>query len=348
MFMFVWHLGRTLGHWCLVAMPLAFVGCTAIGQRSPAIEREPAERQESLTHLVDQYETRRDQATRQAARSRLQAGDEAGAIRMLADLVERSPNDRQARLLLADLYLVAGDREQAHQHLRYVLERDQNDAPALHAMAMLLEANGHTDKAIVLHRRAAEIEPDNQLFQLSWQASRNASDRRPLDDQREDADQGSVHSSDFQYLVACTDNPQAQEFMRLAAAAFRTGVIPVAVGELEHAMQADPQNPQIPVNLAQYALRLNQNAVAAVMLDAATRKFPTTATVHRAYGLALYRMGDYTSAETALRKAVSLDNGDALAYFLMGYSLERQGKHAESVASFDQAQTLDATLSSQR
>ena len=62
---------------------------------------------------------------------------------------------------------------------------------------------------------------------------------------------------------------------------------------------------------------------------------PTLATAH-------LQVGDIEAAQVVLRQAVSLDNTDALSYFLLGHVLAKKGDHNGSSKSFQTAARLDA------
>ena len=58
--------------------------------------------------------------------------------------------------------------------------------------------------------------------------------------------------------------------------------------------------------------------------------------------MAAYRMRRYADAETALRQSLSLDNSQALSYFLLGSALEHLGKPEESERYRSEAARLDS------
>jgi len=90
------------------------------------------------------------------------------------------------------------------------------------------------------------------------------------------------------------------------------------------------------------ALRRQQPAEAVQILRATIEQHPQHAQSYRTLGVALYRMDDAHGAQGALTQALSLDNEDALTYFLLGCVLERLGNVAAAEESYSQAERIDS------
>jgi tetratricopeptide (TPR) repeat protein len=54
----------------------------------------------------------------------------------------------------------------------------------------------------------------------------------------------------------------------------------------------------------------------------------------------LHRMGQWAEAETELRRSIALQPNNAHAYYVLGQTLERMGRHAESIAAFAEVERL--------
>src|SRR5262249_29592276 len=87
---------------------------------------------------------------------------------------------------------------------------------------------------------------------------------------------------------------------------------------LSQVLSQNSDNPQVPVRAAVLALRYEQADMAIYLLQPAATRFSDSAAVSRTLGMAQYRKGNYTAAQTALSRALSLDKSNALAYLLMG------------------------------
>ena len=84
---------------------------------------------------------------------------------------------------------------------------------------------------------------------------------------------------------------------------------------LTRAIAAAPDREQAALVATVLSLQHNQTALAVELLTPAVRAYPRSAALFRTLGTAHYRAGDYVAAEVALRQALSLDKGSALAYF---------------------------------
>lgn len=103
----------------------------------------------------------------------------------------------------------------------------------------------------------------------------------------------------------------------------------------------DINDPQAAVSLAVDALQSNQPDVALGVLRPALVQFPESAALWRTLGVAHHQQGDFQSAQSALRQALSLDNSSPLAYFLLGQSLQSLGQYEQAERHFQAAADLD-------
>ena len=89
------------------------------------------------------------------------------------------------------------------------------------------------------------------------------------------------------------------------------------------------------------ALQSNQPEAALDVLRPALSRYPDSAALWRTLGAAHHQGGDFESAQSALRQALSLDNSSPLAYFLLGQSLQRLGHDEQARRCFGAAADLD-------
>jgi predicted Zn-dependent protease len=153
----------------LAAGVLLTVGCAApkfLAKPEPDISAKRAARhEETLLH----FEERRDSAQFLAAMDRWRDGDPFMCEAQLRSLVSRNPKHLEARRALADLSLERGDVATAERELRSILETFPEDAHTHHSLGLLLDMTGHTGEGRTHLARAAELSPDNSLFQLCVQ-----------------------------------------------------------------------------------------------------------------------------------------------------------------------------------
>jgi tetratricopeptide (TPR) repeat protein len=155
-----------------LASALVISGCATVGQPPAGLPEDvAATRTEREETAVRDLERTRDSALYEAALAQWRDGDAAACESMLVRLLQRNDEHRKARLMLADLYASTGKPKAAERHLRLLTEQDASDAQAHHSLGMLLlETAGKADEAIEHLKKAAELEPDNELYSLSYAA----------------------------------------------------------------------------------------------------------------------------------------------------------------------------------
>ena len=147
----------------------AVTGCAGWKQKvQPATVT--ATREDRAAEAVRTFEEHRDAAQLGAALDRWNQGDVRGAEAMLASIVSRRPDQVDARLRLAEMLWSRGDPS-AEGHLRAVLEAQPNGADAHHALGLVLEGTSRIDEAQHHFARAAELEPDNEVYRLTREST---------------------------------------------------------------------------------------------------------------------------------------------------------------------------------
>lgn len=129
--------------------------------------------------------------------------------------------------------------------------------------------------------------------------------------------------------------------MQVAAWAFATGEDDRAGAQLITFAGDGRRSEEQLQQAAALALRSNALPLAVQLAGDALQRYPRSAGLYRIRGAAEYRMGDYQSAQSSLRQAVSLDNSHPLAYFLLGLTCERLGETSEAAQHLLQAAAID-------
>jgi tetratricopeptide (TPR) repeat protein len=335
---------------CLAAAILAGL-CGCAGMRNPATamfeDSVGRQREERRRQTVERFEQKRDEAEFVAAVAEYTQGDDKGCEETLRRLLGRNANHLRGRLLLTELYLTQGRLAEARQQAETALGQAPDDAQAHYTLALVLEAAGHVQPALDHYDRAAELEPENELYavgrQLAWEAARRADGPSAGNPGAEDAvvepaGIAEVGAEDGPPMVA---RGAAGQWLQRGRAALARGACEEALAYFREAAAQHPDDPNVPVEAAVLALRSDQPDLAVEILQPAESRFPHVASVKRALAAAHYRLGDDRSSEVLLRQALSLDNTDALAYFLMGRTLARLGQTEAAESHFRQARSLD-------
>jgi Tfp pilus assembly protein PilF len=143
----------------------ALTGCA--GWKQKVKKPDPGEnREERALEAVRAFEERRDAAQLSAAMDRWKQGDTVKAESALAAIIKRRPDYNEARMRLAEILWSHGDIA-AEPHLRSVLESEPNRAEAHHALGLLLEGAGRSEEARQHLAKAAELEPDNEVYRTT-------------------------------------------------------------------------------------------------------------------------------------------------------------------------------------
>jgi Tfp pilus assembly protein PilF len=156
-----------------------------------------------------------------------------------------------------------------------------------------------------------------------------------------------VKADPFASAKGCADsagsagNDRAAGFLERGQDELTAGSPRLAVALFRKAAECDPQNPQIPIAAATYALKHNEPQMAAEILAPAAGSFPNSAAVSRCLGIAHLRSGDFSASQKDLEHALLLDKSSALSYFLMGCTLTKLGQLEAADVNFRQAEILD-------
>ena len=123
--------------------------------------------------IVQSFEKQRDEAQYRAALARWKEHDAYGCRQMLERVLARNPQHREALLLMAEFNLAAQHPDKSLPAIESFAVSHKDDAQVQHTLGMLLEATDRPDDAQKHFRRAAELEPQNPLFELSMQTNQS-------------------------------------------------------------------------------------------------------------------------------------------------------------------------------
>ena len=147
-----------------------FAGTGCAGWKQKVKKSDSSDnREERAAEAVRSFEEHRDAAQLSAALDRWKQGDTAMAESALAAIIKRRPNYNEARMRLAEILWSRGDSA-AELHLRTVLETEPNRAEAHHALGLLLDDTGRAGEAHQHLTKAAELEPNNEIYRTTWES----------------------------------------------------------------------------------------------------------------------------------------------------------------------------------
>jgi Flp pilus assembly protein TadD len=153
---------RATATWGLLALVLLVPGCAGWRQKvqTPTVSEK---REDRAADAVRAFEQHRDTAQLEAALERWNQADFRRAEEMLVAILNRRPDYVEARFRLAEVLWSHGDPA-AEPHLRTVLEAQPNRAEVHHALGLVLDGAGRVDEARHHLVKAAELEPDNEVY----------------------------------------------------------------------------------------------------------------------------------------------------------------------------------------
>ncbi len=138
-----------------------------------------------------------------------------------------------------------------------------------------------------------------------------------------------------------TDGERAKDLAEAARQAAKLGRKDEAARHFRRAVAANPYDPQISIQAATCALRLDDADLAAEMARDGLQRHPRSAALHRVLAVTYYRLGDYAGSQVSAQQALSLDKSSALSYFLLGSALARMGQTEAAATHLRQACRLD-------
>ncbi|MGC3966762.1 MAG: hypothetical protein QM775_05140 [Pirellulales bacterium] len=126
------------------------------------------------------------------------------------------------------------------------------------------------------------------------------------------------------------------------------GEVDAARTDIFAAIEAEPSNQKFYTEASVKALQAEQSELGCDLARAGIARFPQSAALHRLHGAATLRLLRYAESEAALRQSLSLDNSQALTYFLLGSVLDRSGKSESAQWYLRQAARLDGRYAARR
>ncbi|MEE8451370.1 MAG: tetratricopeptide repeat protein [Thermoguttaceae bacterium] len=264
------------------------VGCAGLRLPDPPTEDIAEKRRLRADEATQHFDTGRDFAQLQDAAARWTQGDVEGCEEELQRLLVRNPQHRDARLLLADVCMADGRRQEALEHVQAVLDTYPHDICAKQTMGLLRDTDGEPVEAAAYYRRAAEAEPGDELYPLSYQTASSA-------------DSDYVGSTD----ISDPSNPQIP--ISAATAALRSNQPALALELLTVARRQFPNSAAIHRILGVAHYRLGNYESSQVALQQALSLDNSAAVSYFLMGCTQAKLGQPESADANFRRARAID-----------------------------------------
>lgn len=357
-----------LGRWGLCGLAcllLSVAGCASLpAWVKPPVDDITPEREQRERELVERFEAQRDTAAYTAATNRWQQGDSEGCLSILEELLERNPNHRAGRLLLADLHLFEDRPQEAIAVLETMHSEEKPDLQVEQALAVALEVADRPEQAAIHHQRVEALKANGPCqappanlpargTHIQGHSESPTSVSTDVSSRRRESSPGQAAAAEIAVSHHLRPSPppidpRAVGELERSKTALRSNQPSAALDHVRQAMAIDPHNPQIPLTAAVELLRHGHASLVVDILEPSLHSFPTSARLHQTLGLAYYRLGNYPAACRSLEQALSLDNSNALSYFLLGSSLSKLGQPDAARQNLQRAATLDPQLLTER
>jgi tetratricopeptide (TPR) repeat protein len=299
-------------------------------------------REDRKAVVAKDFDEKRSDAQYEAALSCWQRGDVSTCNQFLSSLLDRSPNDRRARLLLADVYMFNGQLEESAEEYNKAVVADPKDAAAQHQLAEVLDALGRRSEALSHYEEATHLEPNNELYTLSYKQATglvSLSDRSAAETAKVEHGQATAAAP-----VHPLNDSNVKQASAVVADNFASGAQPAQPAQSAQLATANlvASADATPLERAVVALAADDTAGAIELASRGLAATPERAVaLYRVLGTAHYRRGEYQAAQGALAQALSLDKSDALTYFLMGSVLDKLNDHDGAGRCYAEAARLD-------
>ncbi len=293
--------------------------------------------------------------------------------RALNKFLAKEPRHIEAGILQAEIDLENGKDAEARDRMERMVIRFPENSQVRRACGLVYQAIGADERAAECLARAealerGETQDSTPIVPAAYEAELN--EAAPV----ESSTLETVTVSDEEVLTAAPVVMEADELSPVAKAEatpevvkevltaeltpqqlFDRGVAELGLNEadaarasFEAAFAADSENTRLRSDAALKSLQSEQPELARTIAHEGARKFPQSAGLHRLHGMAALRLGHNQEAEAALRQSLSLDNSQALTYFLLGSVLDRLGKTDSAQWHLRQAAKLDGRYAVRR
>jgi tetratricopeptide (TPR) repeat protein len=284
-----------------------------------------------------------------------QAGKMEDANALLNAVIEKNSKDAEALGLRAKLALAKGETAKAIPDLRAVLQQQPNSAEMLRLLARAHLAQNEVGLAQDALRKAVEVDPTEPEARKEYArllASQNQPDKAMEQINsilKNDPKNASALETTFRFAASRQDWAKAQDIAvkaKQAAPDKATGYQMLgltlqgrqdyagAISEFSQALERDPKSVDSLVAVVRNYEALKQPEKGIAFLQDFAKKHPDGAEAYAILGSALGNAKHFKTAETSLRKALSLNPKYPQAYRALAGVYSAQNDQAKALATF--------------
>ncbi|MBU8912563.1 MAG: tetratricopeptide repeat protein [Spirochaetales bacterium] len=301
-----------------ILLAAAVTGCSTLPSETAPDQRHedltPAEEIVAPPVLVidDVYET---------ITLSVQAGDPEGAIAAYEEAEIENPDDPGTRVLLANLYLIAGAVGEADSILRAVLDEEPDNTEALFLSSLVAAATGDRTRHVTILQDLLAIDPSNpgalasigelQLQDREYEAAANS------------------------FVAALEEEENLVARMGLANVYLRQEEYEAAEAEFSVVIDSAPDYPFSYADRARARAMQRELGGAAADLSMAIELDPDYQWHYIDRGRVDLERGQFEAAEADFSAAIRLDDTQFITYILRGRARDALGRYADSLADYE-------------
>jgi predicted Zn-dependent protease len=249
---------------------------------------------------------------RKVVDEKLASGDRPGAVKLMRDLAEKSPDRTEVQLEYAQLLeqLGAGDslaQKQAIEVLERVLKKHPDDLNVVSRLLTVFRQKGDTQRAIALMESLPSADP--------YAADIYASASRSLFKSEDLAARGRV---DERYLKSLAEFPKMVSLARSASEYFRTtGRLPEAIEVLKNHVSAAPSSLEMRTRLGVLLFSANRDEEGVEALKEVIEVRPRSPLAHQALAKFYRLKGEEKPARDHAAELLKIRGGSAREFVLL-------------------------------
>lgn len=238
-----------------------------------------------------------------------QSKDYEAAKKELNTILQIDPNNAIAKKELLNIAKeTAGSGTNIYQFLKEAADREPNNAKAQYDAGFEAHSNGNITDAIAYYKKAIRLDPKmTDAYSNLGAALISIKEYNEALTVLNKAQQLDPTNDKIQKLISDISETQKGSSYDEALALHQQGKVKEAIEIYKKAIQEDPNNPEVYINL----------------------------------GAAYQSLKNYDLAIQQYRKAISLDPNSSLAYFYLGTTLHAKNSINDAISNYKKALTID-------
>lgn len=249
-------------------------------------------------------------------------GHRSAAVQLLTQIIQKSPNDADARLLLGSILMEEGKRAESIEQLTTAVRLRPDSAKAQNALGEALNAFGEPGAAFGHFEKAAELDPGFPQAQVNLGAVL-LKEGKPS--------QAEPHLDRAIELLGNTEDSAYPRYLRAKIYSER-GQMKRAEADLEKAVALEPDFAEAWSDLGEARKILLDDAAALAAFEKAVEFAPQDPIAQTRLGSELLDQNQTRQALPHLEKAVQLDPENQSALYNLERALRRAGQAEEAGA----------------